>query len=133
MARIIKGSTRIVVTLGHYVLKLPRNNEGRLCNHHEALVWRRSRERRRALLCPVVFGGPFGLFVLMRRAEVADEHDEKWRTARDAAYLAWDYVPPDDVCPFEPKADDWGWLDGRLVAIDYAATAPRPRKVRTEQ
>ena len=35
--------------------------------------------------------------------------------------LAWDYRGPgDDDAPFEPKADAWGWLDGRPVAIDYA-------------
>jgi hypothetical protein len=35
----------------------------------------------------------------------------------------WDYVPPDEKEPFEYKASDWGWLDGRIVAVDYAARA----------
>jgi hypothetical protein len=35
----------------------------------------------------------------------------------------WDYVPPDDTSPFEYKASDWGWLQGRLVALDYSAPA----------
>jgi hypothetical protein len=26
----------------------------------------------------------------------------------------------DDGLPFEPKANDWGWLDGKPVAVDYA-------------
>jgi hypothetical protein len=30
----------------------------------------------------------------------------------------WDYVPPDETCPFEYKPSDWGWLNGRLVALD---------------
>jgi hypothetical protein len=38
--------------------------------------------------------------------------------------LAFNYVPPDDECPFEPKASDWGWLDGRLVALDYSLPGP---------
>ena len=33
----------------------------------------------------------------------------------------WDYVPPDEASPFEYKASDWGWLGGRLVALDYSA------------
>jgi hypothetical protein len=28
---------------------------------------------------------------------------------------------PDNSHPFEWKASDWGELDGRLVAVDYAA------------
>ena len=35
----------------------------------------------------------------------------------------WDYMPPDETAPFEYKASDWGWLDGRLVALDYSAPA----------
>jgi hypothetical protein len=35
--------------------------------------------------------------------------------------LAWAYRGPgDDGSPFEPKADAWGWLDGKAVAVDYA-------------
>jgi hypothetical protein len=40
------------------------------------------------------------------------------------AFPDLDYVPPDDDCPFEYKASDWGRLpDGRLVALDYSAPA----------
>jgi hypothetical protein len=36
-------------------------------------------------------------------------------------YFAWDYRGPgDDETPFEPQAKDWGWLDDRPVAVDYA-------------
>ena len=35
--------------------------------------------------------------------------------------LVWDYRGPgDDESPFERKANDLGWLDGRPVAVDYA-------------
>jgi hypothetical protein len=36
---------------------------------------------------------------------------------------AWDYRPGEDGCPFEPKACDWGWFKGRLVALDYSTPA----------
>ena len=36
-------------------------------------------------------------------------------------FRAWDYRGPgDDLTPFEPKANDWGWLDDQPVAVDYA-------------
>jgi hypothetical protein len=36
----------------------------------------------------------------------------------------WDYFAgDDDGQPTEPKAADWGLLDGELVAVDYAATS----------
>jgi hypothetical protein len=28
-----------------------------------------------------------------------------------------------DLCPFEPKASDWGWYEGRRVALDYSTPA----------
>lgn len=51
---------------------------------------------------------------------------------RDAGLmLVWDYRGPgDDESPFERKANDWGWLDGRPVAVDYAnldERSPCPR------
>ena len=34
---------------------------------------------------------------------------------------AWDYGGAcDEGVPFERKQRDWGWLDGRAVAVDYA-------------
>jgi hypothetical protein len=42
--------------------------------------------------------------------------------ARDYS-LEWDYAgPSDDGLPFEWKPSDWGYLDDRVVAVDYAAT-----------
>jgi hypothetical protein len=36
---------------------------------------------------------------------------------------AWDYMPGEDSCPFEPKACDGGWFEGRMVALDYSTPA----------
>ena len=48
------------------------------------------------------------------------EGDER----KGVAWLEWDYAGPrDDGLPFEWKPSDWGYLDGRVVAVDYAATA----------
>jgi hypothetical protein len=42
-------------------------------------------------------------------------------------YLAvgkqWGATLGEDECPFEDKASDWGWYDGRRVALDYSTPA----------
>ena len=43
---------------------------------------------------------------------------------KGVTWLEWDYAgPSDDGLPFEWKPSDWGYLDGQVVAVDYAATA----------
>ena len=37
--------------------------------------------------------------------------------------VVWDKIPGEDSCPFEPKAFDGGWFEGRLVAINYSTPA----------
>jgi hypothetical protein len=32
-------------------------------------------------------------------------------------------MPGEDGKPFEYKASDWGWVEGRLVALDYSTPA----------
>ena len=42
-------------------------------------------------------------------------------------YLAvgkqWGATLGEDECPFEDKVSDWGWYDGRRVALDYSTPA----------
>jgi hypothetical protein len=61
----------------------------------------------------------------MRRAKtpVAQPQLEQLRSPETGAFRKWDYLGQgDDDCPFEWKPDDWGMMDGRIVAVDYAAT-----------
>jgi hypothetical protein len=44
-----------------------------------------------------------------------EEYQDAWQT--------WDYMPSADSCPFEPKACDWGWFEGRKVALNYSTPA----------
>jgi hypothetical protein len=67
------------------------------------------------LLCPPVFCLPLDA---TRLAMTDTEYREHVRDA--GLMLAWDYRGPGDDSPLEPKANDWGWLDGRPVAVDYA-------------
>jgi hypothetical protein len=49
-----------------------------------------------------------------------EERDALWESE---GFPEWEYVPFSDGHPYEWKPSDWGWLDGRLVALDYATPA----------
>ena len=117
------GSVRLTICIGPWVLKIARNATGHRCNRFEADLWGRTTARRRSMLCPVLARLPFSFAVLMPRAQPLSEDEAKHLRAT-RGFPDWDYVPPDDECPFEHKASDWGRLpDGRLVALDYSAPA----------
>jgi hypothetical protein len=75
------------------------------------------------MLCPVLWCSRPAFVSIMRRAATPITRVElEERKAR--AFFEWDYAcPGDDGHPFEWKPSDWGYIDGRVVAIDYAATA----------
>jgi hypothetical protein len=114
---------RRTVCIGPWAVKIARNSTGRRCNRFEADLWVRTTPRRREMLCPVLACLPFGLAVIMQRAQPLSEIEaQHLRSTR--GFPDWDYVPPDEGEPFEYKATDWGRLpDGRLVALDYSAPA----------
>ena len=70
-------------------------------------------------LCPIEFLSPDGRLMLMRRVE----------PIRETVKL------PDKLPAFltDIKRENFGWLDGKLVCVDYAWTVPnpniRPKKV----
>jgi hypothetical protein len=118
-----RGTSRRTICIGPWAVKIARNDTGRRCNSFEAELWARTTARRRAMLCPVLACLPFGLALVMQRAVPLSE-DDAGHLRATRGFPDWDYVPPDDECPFEPKACDWGRLsDGRLVALDYSTPA----------
>ena len=113
-----KGTTRRTFKIWRWALKFARNRKGRRCNHFEFDLFQRSIEQRRQMLCPALWVSPLGLLLIQAAACPLEEMmslDE---------YLAiasrWRDLPDYDEGPFEPKASDWGWHKGRLVALDYA-------------
>lgn len=64
-------------------------------------------------LCPVTFHLPLGLLVVMPKVDVLTDDE----------FLAMDIdafvETPDYYVPIEKKANSLGWLNGRIVAIDY--------------
>jgi hypothetical protein len=118
-----QGICRFTICVGPWAIKLARGATGRRCNVCEAARWKGETPTRREMLCPVLRILPFGVGLIMQRAEPLSEEDFAHLVAVDE-FPKWDYVPPDESCPFEYKASDWGRLpDGRLVALDYSTDA----------
>lgn len=114
------GTTRSpVVIIGALALKFAKNEQGRACNLYEANLYRTSNEERRAMLCPVLWVASHGAILAMQAAVPLQEmmSEEQYL---EMASRWWDAALDNEPCPFEPGARNWGQLDGRLVAIDYA-------------
>jgi hypothetical protein len=74
------------------------------------------------MLCPVLACHPSGTILLMPAAKPLTA--EEYAKLEFEDFPDWDYMPggEEDPCEYE-KPSDWGWLDGRLVALDYSAPA----------
>ena len=110
-----------VIVVGWFAFKFARSARGRASNLYEAQIYRTVNATRRALLCPVLWVSGRGFVQVMRAAKpFADmmSPDEYVHVTE-----AWDYMPGEDSCPFEPKASNWGWFEGRMVALDYSTPA----------
>lgn len=64
-------------------------------------------------LCPVLFHLPLGLLVVMPKVKLLTDDE----------FCEMDFIAftdkPDYFVPVEEKANSLGWLNGRIVAIDY--------------
>jgi hypothetical protein len=110
-----------VVVVGRFAFKFARNARGRTSNLYEAKLYRSANATRRALLCPVLWVSRNGFVQIMKAAKPLSEMMslDEYMNVVDV----WDYIPGEDSCPFEPKASDWGCLEGRMVALDYSTPA----------
>ena len=109
------GCTRHVLLAGPWAFKVPALWSWKLflCG---LLANMQEREFARTAwpeLCPVTFSTPGGWLVVMRRAQ----------EMTDAEFLAFDAKAFCEggahIVPAEHKSNSFGWLDGRIVAIDY--------------
>ncbi|MBR1298539.1 hypothetical protein [Bradyrhizobium sp. AUGA SZCCT0042] len=116
------GSMRSpVIVIGPLAFKFARNANGRASNLYEANLYRTVNATRRALLCPVLWVSRNGALQVMRAAEPLTEMMSLDQYLEIAS--TWDRMPGEDSDPFEPKACDWGWFEGRIVALDYSTPA----------
>jgi len=108
-----QGSSRFVILTKNYVLKLPFNKTwtrflwGLIANMNEIRFNKMQDER----LAKVIFSLPGGFLVVMKRAEPLMNFDRKFLT---------DFCCSKDwKIPAEIKKDSFGYINGKLVAIDY--------------
>jgi hypothetical protein len=114
------GTTRLTLCIGRYAIKLPRGLQGCVANHGERVEWKRATPERRVFMCPLLWAAPFGLINVMRRA-IPMTAEQNRDLKANGGFPDWGYMPGGPSSPLEHKASDWGYLDGRLVALDYPA------------
>jgi hypothetical protein len=119
-----QGRTRIVIELKDVVIKIPnflKNWQtfirGLLSNMDEHDIWTfnsgKYEKGKSYLLCPILWSSWGGWVVVMKRAETVLTYDDYWRLDQDVL-KEHEHFAGDDHGP------NYGYLDGRLVKIDYA-------------
>lgn len=118
--KLTRGVTRIVLLIGPYAIKVPRPHRcatpcypsclraGLHANRTEAKRWAERSEHEAAAMAPVIAGGAWAL--VMKRCEPVAHGDV------DTASTFWDGI----INPHDRAPHNFGRLDGRPVAIDYA-------------
>lgn len=116
--RIAYGCTRTVLLIGSWVIKIPSVVEwrlflyGLLANIQE----RRFSKTGWPELCPVLWALPGGWLIIMRRAEPLTR--EQFMTFDIDGFRE---KPGHLITGVENKMDSFGWIDGRIVAVDYGS------------
>lgn len=110
-----RGASRTVFLVGRWAIKVPTPRVawrhfllGWLGNLNELGWWRGGRDPR---LCPVVASFVGGLVIVMQRATPICSR----RGCPDDAHD----LPRWNDLPCERKLDSFGYVDGRIVAVDY--------------
>jgi hypothetical protein len=110
------GITRTVFLIGDYAVKIPCLRYGwriLLCGllaNLQEIEWSKTEWPE---LCPVLFSVRGGWLIVMRRARVMTDAEFVKFDSREWA------EKPDYRVPVEHKADSFGYLNGRIVALDY--------------
>jgi hypothetical protein len=116
-----------VIIVKKWALKVPTINSGwqyflcgLLANMQEQWLSKITRSGPDAhKLCHVVFRIPLGFLIVMRKAaKLTDEEFAAWRDNYDT-FIRYE----NGFLPIEPKRSSFGWLDGRVGAVDYGCTA----------
>lgn len=114
--RIERGITRTVWLIGPLAIKLPSLRyagtfflKGCLCNLEEAWKWHDTKGKPvlHNMLCPVLWCGWFGLFLVMRRAKPLTmcHRVEEWKFEKVTT---------------DTKRENFGLIDDEVVCVDYA-------------
>ena len=113
------GTTRVVFLTKRYAIKFPALVEWRLFllgllgNIHER-KWS-ILQRYCDKLCPVVYANRYGLVLIMLRAKPLSR--EQYFDIDFNDFQKGDGF----ILPIENKQDSFGYLNGRIVAVDYGS------------
>lgn len=112
-----RGSSRIVIFIAGYAFKFPyflryeNFLHGLIANMNERKFWKCKEMRK--YLCPVRFFLPFGFLIVMPKCRtLSDEEFNQEELKKFCDREAY-------KIPAEIKQDSFGYLNGRLVAVDY--------------
>lgn len=108
MTIVKSGYSRLVFVFDQFVIKVPRLHwgwdvfkHGLFCNRTERIIWKHYKSEK---LCPVLYSSLWGFWLVMRKAEC--------NFSRKHEFVNEEF-PGDDLDV------NYGYLDGRLVKIDY--------------
>lgn len=111
------GATRWVFLVGRLAIKVPRPTQWRLflCGLLSNMQERQFSRTGWPELCPVLASLPGGWLVVMPRCRpLTDLQFENFDTREFISRS-------DGQIPVEEKQCSFGWLDGRIVAVDYGS------------
>ena len=106
----IKISTRLVLLIGGYAIKIPLSYRGWVQGRNEAKVWEEHRDL--CLLAPLLWS--LGGIICMRRVSPVDAVPTHLITLVKALIPAMDI----EACDLHRFAN-WGLYEGRIVLLDY--------------
>lgn len=115
MKLIKSGSSRYVFIIGNFAIKIPSFYnwkcflKGLLANIQE-VEFSKCKEYKN-VLCPILFYIPFGLLLIMPKVRVL--YNDELSTGTLFNFII------DNKLPVEPKFDSFGYLNNKLIAIDY--------------
>lgn len=114
---IIKGSSRWIFVIGTLIVKIPSLNSWRgflhgLLGNMQEVKFSKMKEAQEKL-CPIKFYIPFGFLVIMPKVRVLKNGELTVLQLQE--FCANNTY----VIPAEYKCDSFGYLNGKLVAIDY--------------
>jgi hypothetical protein len=121
MKRITCGISRTVFLVGKYAIKVP-------CGRYGWKGWLKgllANLKERELIkygfpqfCPILWSDPLGLVVIMPRCRILTE-EEAMDTMQYHDFFRSTFPVFNHWIPTENKADSFGYLGDKLVAVDY--------------
>ncbi len=120
MIKLLYGTTRTVILIHKYAIKIPILNytwkrllQGMVANLQEQEIYRMDIHDNK--LCPVLFG-LLGLFIVMPRCQSLSNplDKEEYDSFVKCQYSTLKYV-------VEHKMDSFGMLETKMVAVDYGS------------